>query len=76
VERLAGALLESVHFRVAKPSIAVLLGPRGVGKTFLALEQQKRRGFGMTGSSARRRFPLLTLSWISNKRFFSRKCLL
>ena len=44
VERLAGALLETVHFRAAKPRIAVLLGPRGAGKTFLALEQQKRRG--------------------------------
>jgi hypothetical protein len=44
MERLAGALLETVHFRAAKPRIAVLLGPRGVGKTFLALEQQKRRG--------------------------------
>lgn len=44
MERLAGALLESVHFRSAKPRIAVLLGPRGVGKTFLAIEQQKRRG--------------------------------
>ncbi|MBI5241250.1 MAG: ATP-binding protein [Elusimicrobia bacterium] len=44
MERLLGALLESVHFRSASPRIAVLLGPRGVGKTFLAMEQQKRRG--------------------------------
>ncbi|MCX5796952.1 MAG: AAA family ATPase [Elusimicrobia bacterium] len=50
MERLAGALLESVHFRSAKPRIAVLLGPRGVGKTFLAVEQQRRRG--SQGSSA------------------------
>lgn len=44
MERLAGALLETLHFRVPKPRIALLLGPRGVGKTFLAQELQKRRG--------------------------------
>jgi len=44
MERLAGALLESVHFRVPRPRIALLLGPRGVGKSFLAQELQARRG--------------------------------
>ncbi|MDD5627853.1 MAG: AAA family ATPase [Elusimicrobia bacterium] len=44
MERLAGALLESLHFRSAKPRIALLEGPRGVGKTFIAQQLQRRRG--------------------------------
>jgi predicted AAA+ superfamily ATPase len=44
MERLAAALLESAHFRTPRPRIAMLLGPRGVGKSFLAQELQSRRG--------------------------------
>jgi predicted AAA+ superfamily ATPase len=42
--RLTSALLESMHFRAARPRIALLLGPRGVGKSFLAQALQDRRG--------------------------------
>ena len=37
-------LLESGHFRTARPKLAFLTGPRGSGKTALAKELQTRRG--------------------------------
>ena len=37
-------LLESGHFRTARPKLAFLTGPRGSGKTTLAKELQTRRG--------------------------------
>ena len=44
MDRLLLPLLESVHFRTARPKAVLLVGPRGSGKTTLAKQLQERRG--------------------------------
>ncbi|MDD5655911.1 MAG: AAA family ATPase [Elusimicrobia bacterium] len=44
MDRLLMPLLETMHFRSAKPRPVLLVGPRGCGKTTLVKALQKRRG--------------------------------